>query len=141
MWAQSARSRCGEAGYRMGPAREAVIELLAGQGCALSAGELQGAGKGDTRPVGRASAFRILDQLEGLGLVRRLDLGDGVARFETVDPGGEHHHHLVCDRCGRVVPFEDEELERSIERVSSRVARFAVTTHDVTLRGACSSCR
>jgi Fur family ferric uptake transcriptional regulator len=124
----------------MGPAREAIIDLLAGQGCALSAGEVQEAMRGAPRPVGRASAFRILDQLEELGLVRRLDLGDGMARYETIDPSGDHHHHLVCDRCGRVVPFEDAELERSIRRVSSRMERFAVQTHDVTLRGACGAC-
>jgi Fur family ferric uptake transcriptional regulator len=46
----------------------------------------------------------------------------------------------VCERCGRLEAFEDEELERAIRRLSGRL-RFAVDEHDVTLRGACPRCR
>ena len=46
-----------------------------------------------------------------MGLVQRVDLGDGGSRYEPILPGGEHHHHAVCDTCGKVTPFEDERLE------------------------------
>jgi Fur family ferric uptake transcriptional regulator len=66
-------------------------------------------------------------------------MGTGTASYERVRPGGEHHHHLVCRRCGTVVPFEDKQLEQAIARVS-RSASFQISEHDVTLRGRCQRC-
>jgi Fur family ferric uptake transcriptional regulator len=138
-WATQAADRLSDAGYRRGGARAAVIGLLDDQGCALSAVEIEArlAGGGE-RKVARASVYRILEELEGLGLVTRLDLGGSLARFEPVRSGG-HHHHMICDDCGDVFPFEDPGLERSIERVSRNVA-FTVATHDVVLHGRCGDC-
>ena len=59
--------------------------------------------------------------------------------FEAAREEG-HHHHMVCDDCGRVIPFEDAELERSITRLARRVT-FAVAEHDVVLHGACADCQ
>ena len=84
--------------------------------------------------------YRALDGLDELGLVQRVDLGDGVARFEPADPTGEHHHHLVCADCGKVEPFEDPSLEAVLERVAGGHG-FALAAHDVVLRGACRDCR
>jgi Fur family ferric uptake transcriptional regulator len=91
------------------------------------------------RQVGRASVYRVLDELEELGLVTRLDLGTGTARYEVVDPGERHHHHLLCDDCGDLVPFSDPELERVIWRLSERLP-YPVSGHDVTLHGSCATC-
>jgi Fur family ferric uptake transcriptional regulator len=84
--------------------------------------------------------YRALEALDGLGLVQRVDLGDGIARFEPALPGGDHHHHLVCDDCGKVEPFEDPLLEAAIERVADERG-YAVAAHDVVLKGACEDCR
>jgi Fur family transcriptional regulator, ferric uptake regulator len=139
-WAEAAGDRLSEAGYRRGGARKAVIELLSRQECALSALEIEDLLRDSGRQVGRASIYRVLEELEELGLVARLDLGTGTARFEAVDPGGDrHHHHLLCDDCGDLVPFSDAELERVIGRVSQRLP-YAVSGHDVTLHGSCESC-
>jgi Fur family ferric uptake transcriptional regulator len=134
-WAEIAMRRLDEAGYRSGAARRAVIELLAGEPCALTALEI------DRRleSVGRASVYRTLDQLEGLHLVQRVETGGEAAGYERIDPGG-HHHHLVCEDCGRISPFADPSLERAIEAVS-RAAEFEVAAHDVTLRGRCPDCK
>jgi Fur family transcriptional regulator, ferric uptake regulator len=139
-WAEHALGRLQEAGYRSGGARRAVVDLLEGQACALSALEIEDRLRGDGRAVGRASVYRALEQLTDLRLVQRLDVGQGTARYEPVQPGGDHHHHMVCDRCGSVVPFEDVALEQSIERLSARV-EFDVAVHDVVLHGACGRCR
>lgn len=133
-WAERAKRRLNEAGFRAGAARRQVIELLSGESCALTALEI------DRRlpSVGRATVYRALEQLEQLELVHRVDVGgDGVA-FERNDPGG-HHHHLVCIECGRLIPFSDPALERAIEGVGER-AKFEVTAHDVLLRGRCPGC-
>ncbi len=89
--------------------------------------------------VGRASIYRVLDLLVEHGLVERVAVGDGHARFETVDPSGAHHHHLVCDRCGKLVAFDDPALERAIDRLSERLG-VTIEHHDVLLRGACENC-
>jgi Fur family ferric uptake transcriptional regulator len=139
-WAEQALSELAAAGYRRGGARESVIELLDGQSCALSAIEIEDALRREgTRRVARASVYRILEQLEELRLVSRVDVGHGLSRFEAAREEG-HHHHMVCDQCGDVTPFEDTALEQSIRRVTERVA-FDVVEHEVVLHGACANCR
>lgn len=126
--------RLDEVGYRSGAARREVVELLAGETCALTALEI------DRRldSVSRASVYRTLDQLDRLHLVQRVEIGGGAAGYERVDPD-HHHHHLVCEGCGRLAPFASEELEAAIARVS-REAEFDVAAHDVVLRGTCRTC-
>jgi Fur family ferric uptake transcriptional regulator len=140
-WAQHAGERLAEAGFRHGGARSAVIALLDRQTCALSALDIEQALRDQgTRGVARASVYRILDELEGLRLISRVEVGQGVARYEASRPGGHHHHHMVCDSCGDVFPFEDAELERAVTRLSRRVS-FDVAEHEVVLHGACADCR
>jgi len=126
--------RLEEAGYRSGAARREVVDLLAAEPCAVTALEI------DRRleSVGRASVYRTLDQLERLHLVHRVEIGGDAAGYERVDPE-QHHHHLVCEECGRLSPFADPSLERAIEAVS-RAAEFEVAAHDVVLRGRCHDC-
>jgi Fur family ferric uptake transcriptional regulator len=138
-WTAYALERLHDAGYRQGGARRAVVEHLGRQSCAVSAREVESALRGAGRAVGRASVYRALEQLAGLKLVTRLDVGDGMSRYEVADPSGDHHHHLVCDSCGAVTPFEDPELERTIERVALRMP-FAVAEHDIVLHGQCGAC-
>ncbi len=139
-WAEEAAGRLADAGYRRGGARRAVIELLAGQPCALSALEIEEGLRSSERRVARASVYRVLDELEQLKLVTRIEVGQGISRYEAVHAhGAHHHHHLVCDACGEVIPFEDEELERVIGRVARRVA-FDVAEHEIVLHGSCGDC-
>jgi len=127
------------AGLKRGGARDRVIELLASEPCALSAVEIEDALRASGRVTARATIYRALDLLAEHGLVERVEVGDGQTRFEQVRPGGEHHHHLVCERCGTLVAFDDPGLERAIDRLSDRLG-VRVQSHDVLLRGACGRC-
>jgi Fur family ferric uptake transcriptional regulator len=138
-WEEHALAMLGEAGYRRGGARTAVVEALAHHDCAVTALELEEELRRRTVSVGRASVYRALDRLEELRLVQRFEAARGIASYERVNPNGQHHHHAICRRCGRVEPFEDRELERAIERVSGRVP-FEIAEHDVVLRGTCEGC-
>ena len=141
-WYDRAKRALHDAGYRRGSARLTVLELLDSQPCALSAIEIEDALRNSergTRAVSRASVYRILDELEELGLVTRLDVGQATVRFEAMREGSGHHHHLVCDHCGTLTPFTDAELERTIQHVSARVP-LAVSEHEIVLHGACNNC-
>jgi Fur family ferric uptake transcriptional regulator len=139
-WTAYAYERLADEGYRRGGGRAAVIDLLDSQECALSAQEIEDALRAGDRRVGRATVYRVLDELDALGLLGKVEIGDGVTRYESVYPGGaEHHHHFVCVNCGKLIPFVDDDLERAIRRVS-RKEGFAVEAHDITLRGYCADC-
>ena len=142
-WSEHALERLSDAGFRRGGARQVVIELLDEQPCALSALDIEDELRSrEGRRVGRASIYRVLDELVTLDLLSRVEVGDGVARYEPQRPHheNEHHHHLVCDGCGRLEPFQDDALERAIRGLAARVA-FDVSDHDVTLHGCCENCR
>jgi Fur family ferric uptake transcriptional regulator len=138
-WAEHAVTTLRGAGHRWGSARLAVVDVLAAQDCCLSAREIVDALAARGLRVGVASVYRALELLHGLGLVQRLDVGDGTARYEPAQPTGDHHHHIVCDRCGRVTAFEDEILERAMAGLAERLAH-SIETHDVVLRGDCERC-
>jgi len=138
-WSEHALERLSGAGYRRGGARQAVIELLDQQPCALTVLDIEDRLRTGERPVGRASIYRAVDELVTLDLLTRVDVGDGVARYEP-QRSHAHHHHLVCDGCGRLEPFEDDALERAIRGLAARVS-FDVSDHDVTLHGCCDACR
>ena len=138
-WAESAQQAMGEAGHRAGGARLAVVELLARQSCCLSAQEIADELSGSGRKVGLASVYRALDLLHEMALVQRVDLGDGGSRYEPILPGGEHHHHAVCDSCGRVTAFEDPRLESDLERLAGRL-KHSINAHEVVIHGACRRC-
>ncbi len=139
-WVQFAEAELRAAGHRSSSPRTAVLELIGGQDCVLSAQEIADELRGSGRAVGIATVYRTLELLEELKLVQRLDVGGGSARYEPALPGGaHHHHHLVCDRCGRVTPFEDPGLERAIESLAGRL-EHRVGDHDVILKGSCPDC-
>jgi Fur family transcriptional regulator, ferric uptake regulator len=138
-WPDYVRAELATAGLKRGGARERIIEVLAEQSCALSAMEIEDALRAAGRPTARASIYRVLDLLVEYGLAERVVVGEGQARFEPVHPSGHHHHHLVCDQCGRLVAFDDPGLERAIDRLSDRLG-VRVESHEVLLRGACGAC-
>jgi Fur family ferric uptake transcriptional regulator len=139
-WSEHASAVLGSSGHRWGAARLSVVGVLSSHSCCLTARDIADELRASGQTTGIASVYRALDLLHELGLVQRLDVGDGTARYEPADPSGEHHHHLVCDRCGRVTAFEDERLELAIEALARRVDH-AIDAHDVVLRGACPTCR
>src|SRR6476659_2432799 len=96
--------------------RQAILEVLRKQPHPLSNKEIhQALGKAD---CDLATIYRTMHTLEKMGLVMRFDFGDGVARFElNCGDARDHHHHLICTECSRVVELEDcfpPALEQSI---------------------------
>lgn len=138
-WAAHAQKVLAESGHHSGQARRALLELLDSQRCALSAIEIEDELRKSRRPVARASIYRILDELERLRLVQRVQVGQDITRYEPARAGEGHHHHLVCESCGAVTPFTDQGLEDAIHRLSRRLP-MRVAEHEIVLRGACRAC-
>jgi Fur family ferric uptake transcriptional regulator len=138
-WALGASAVFGRGRHRGGRARRAVIDFLARQECCSSATEIFDGLRAEGVGVGLASVYRALDQLSKLRLVQRLDFGDA-ARYEPLLPSGDHHHHVICDDCGKVEPFSDSPLERALGRLESQLG-YELEGHDVVLRGSCADCR
>ncbi|HEV2923309.1 MAG TPA: Fur family transcriptional regulator [Solirubrobacteraceae bacterium] len=140
-WIGRAEAALAANGRKRGGARRALLELLGRERCALTALQIEDALRGESsRRVSRASVYRILDELDRLRLVQRVETGQAMVRYERVNDRGEHHHHLVCDGCGLVMPFSDPGLERAIRSLSGRVP-LAVSEHEIVLHGACPDCR
>ena len=84
--------------------------------------------------VGLVTMYRTLHLLSELGIVRRMDLGDG-PRYELAE---DHHHHLICESCGDISEFEECPL--SSELVSLVSSEFEVRSHSVEVYGRCAAC-
>lgn len=88
--------------------------------------------------VSRATVYRTLLVLEQAGFVEGLDTGDGGRRFEHVI-GHRHHDHMVCERCGAIFEFHDDELERRQEAAARRLG-FRIARHSLRIYGSCREC-
>ena|SRR4028119_2509557 len=116
-------------GYKATPQRTAVLRALA---------EEQHQNLEEIRArcpeVGLVTVYRTLDLLSELGIVRRLDLGDG-ARYELAE---DHHHHMICESCGYISEFDRCPLDPEMLTTEEG---FEVRSHSVEVYGRCASCR
>ena len=127
---ETAVGRIRGGGYKATPQRLAILEAI-GAEQHQSMEEIRARCPG----VGLVTVYRMLDLLSGLGLVRRLDLGDG-PRYELAE---DHHHHLICEDCGSVAEFEQCPLDPG--RLPHLASNFEVRAHSLEVYGTCADCR
>lgn len=89
--------------------------------------------------IGYATVYRTLKLLNEAGLADERHFGDGLARYEQAD-GSEHHDHMICTRCQKVIEFVDDEIERLQEAAAKRY-NFRINRHRLELYGVCAECR
>ena len=91
------------------------------------------AGSGDYSTI-----FRAVEYLERQGLVARVELGDGRARYEPIS---RHHDHVVCTDCGRVADTgQDCVVDQAATRVSGATG-YAISAHQLVFSGLCPDCQ
>lgn len=129
-----------EQGYRVTAPRQAIIEALIGFERAFSADDLFQHLRESDPSVGRATVFRTLDMLVGLELLDRLHAADGCHSYVLALDQNRHYHHLICNSCGTVVPFESCNIEDLYPAVASETD-FQISGHMLELFGLCGSCR
>jgi len=134
-------------GYRMTVPRQAIIEALSGTDKHLSAEEIYIKVHKTYPSVGLTTVYRTLEILSQMALVSKFDFGDGRARYELNEgKEKEHHHHLICTACKRVInytEFIDEELEflKRAEKGLSKKYNFDINDHTIQFYGLCEKCR
>jgi Fur family ferric uptake transcriptional regulator len=89
--------------------------------------------------VGKATIYRTLDLLAQSGMVHERDFGEGFRRYERA-PGHPHHEHLICLRCGKVVEFSNERLEKMKELIATEYG-FQHRHHRLEIYGVCRECQ
>jgi Fur family ferric uptake transcriptional regulator len=132
-------SALGRADLRLTHSRRAVAQAVADQAAHFTAEDVLAAAQLRRRGVGRATVFRTLELLTGLGLIERVDLPSGAHAYVACQPA-VHHHHVLCSRCGRSVDVADIGLSPVIRRVESETG-FQIDTHRLELFGICPDCR
>jgi Fe2+ or Zn2+ uptake regulation protein len=127
------------AGYRLTAPRRAVAELVAAREGHFTANDLLADAAEQDLDVGRATVFRALDLFTELEVLERIDLPSGDHAYVSCEPR-VHHHHIICEVCGRVTEVEDLGLGAALEQIERRTG-WQVESHRLELFGRCPSCR
>jgi Fe2+ or Zn2+ uptake regulation protein len=121
--------------------RRAIIGLLVSAGHPVSIGDIA-----DRLPgLPRSSAYRHLTDLQAAGIVRRVTANDEFTRFELAEDLTEHHHHLLCVSCGKVIDVTlpagfEQDVARAIGQLASAES-FQPHSHRLDVLGVCAACR
>ncbi len=119
--------------------RSLVIEYFIKEDRHFSVEELYDEVKKINPRVSFSTVYRALKLLSDLGLASECNFGDGIIRFEPVHKE-QHHDHLVCQKCGNIIEFKNEKIEK-IQRDVAKKYIFLVLSHRMELYGVCSDCR
>jgi Fur family ferric uptake transcriptional regulator len=119
--------------------REQVAEALFAAGGHLSVEDVEQLLRGRDLHVGKATIYRTLDLLADSGMIVERDFGEGFRRYERV-PGHPHHEHLICLRCGKVVEFQNDRLERMKSLIADEYG-FQHLHHRLEIYGVCRECQ
>lgn len=129
------RAYCARHALKSTRQRAILLDVVLGRSGHFSLDEVFAAASAEMPAIGYATAYRTLKLFLEAGLIAPIDLGDGVSRYEVVRQE-EHHDHIVCTSCGRVVEFVDPNIERLQVEVADRLG-FELVAHRMDLRGRC----
>jgi Fur family ferric uptake transcriptional regulator len=127
--------------------REVILGLLSRTSKHMSAKEIYASLYRMYPGIGLTTIYRTLDLLERIGLINRLSFGDGQNRYEfKAGEKKEHHHHLICTKCGKIIDysdFVDEELDlvKKTEETLAKKYNFLIQDHNIDFLGLCEKCR
>ena len=130
-------ARLKEHGLKSTGQRDDIARVFFGHGHHISAEELYAEVKRINPHVGYATIYRTLRLLKECELVSERHFDEGQARYEVVSE--RHHDHFICERCARIIEFENEGIERLQEAVA-RELKVALTRHKLELYGICADC-
>ena len=127
-----------ERGLKFTRQRDEVVRAFLEAGSHLSAEELYQRVRRQNPRIGYATVYRTLRLLEENGWASSYQFGDRTARFER-RAAGQHHDHLICRTCGKIVEFESARIEELQSRIADREG-FQIFDHKLELYGTCAQC-
>jgi Fe2+ or Zn2+ uptake regulation protein len=129
-----------ETGRRMTKTRLAVLVLLERTRQPLSAAEICDQLHEEKVSIDLVTVYRTLHVLKELGLIVQLDLHqEGQSRYE-MKAGRQHHHHIRCQDCGRIVDLLLCPLKKITKLIEQRT-QFIVDDHTLEFTGLCPKCQ
>jgi len=138
------RGRLSERHYKMTPQRKEILQIFVDseEGSHLSAEEVYELLRQKDFDFGLATVYRTLELLNELGILNKVEFGDGRTRYElsAANPQLHQHHHLICLNCKKIIEFEDDLLD-DLENLISKKSDFEIVNHEVKFFGYCSDCR
>ncbi|MDA8441156.1 MAG: Fur family transcriptional regulator [Peptococcaceae bacterium] len=127
--------------YKLTPQRETILRAFTEHGDShLSAEDVYHLVKSKSPEIGLATVYRTVDLFAELGILQKMDFGDGRSRYEFTKQEEHHHHHLICINCHKVQEFDDDLLE-TLEAMIARKNSFKIVDHDLKFYGICLSCQ
>jgi len=126
-------------GLKYTPQRTAVLEEIIKDKGHRESEEIYLALKKRGQHVSRATVYRTMDILVNNGFARKMNLGDGRARYES-KVNSPHHDHLVCMDCGLIVEFMDQKIEDLQDKIAIQY-NFQLKRHIHQLFGLCKKCQ
>ncbi|MFZ2256837.1 MAG: Fur family transcriptional regulator [Clostridiaceae bacterium] len=135
------KTRLRDGGLKLTPQRLTILDvIIRAEGSHLTIEELYEMVKVVKPETGVATVYRTILLFEELGIVKKLDLNDGIYRYELNHEEEVHgHHHLVCSACGKVEEVKDDLLD-SVEQVIEKEYKFRIKDHSLKFYGLCRDC-
>jgi Fur family transcriptional regulator, ferric uptake regulator len=130
-------SRLKDRGLKSTGQRDDIARVFFGIGRHISAEELYAEVKKVNPHVGYATIYRTLRLLRECDLLQERHFDEGQARYEAM--GERHHDHFICERCGKIIEFENDSIERLQEMVA-RELKAQLRRHKMELYGICADC-
>ena len=123
-----------DAGLKVTNPRNKILGVLqASPGTHLSADEIHNKLVDHNESIGLATVYRVLTQLELAGLIQKNQFSDNQSSYEIKK---QHHDHLICTKCGKIIEFMNNDLEALQEKISDEY-QFRLDSHVMTLFGVC----
>lgn len=128
-----------KAGLRHTAQRELILEIFLRTEEHLSSEDLYRLVSKEDSSVGHTTVYRTLKLLTEAGLAREVRFGDGKSYYEH-HYNHEHHDHMICTECGKVIEFFSPEIENLQETVAAEYG-FKLTHHSMRILGLCADCQ
>lgn len=126
-------------GLRSTEQRRVVTEMFFSSQGHLSIEDLLEQVRLEEPKIGYATVYRTLKLLKECGLAYERHFGDGVSRYEVAWED-EHHDHLICAECEKIIEFEEDNIEQLQRKVANKYG-FKLVRHKLELYGICPDCQ
>lgn len=126
-------------GQRITKVRGIVVEIFINSVEPITAQDILLAMETMGMKVNKTTVYRELDFLQKIAIIKAIDFGDGLKRYELLQEG--HHHHVICSKCRKV---QDVVLKVDLDEEENKIQKdtgFKIQSHSLEFFGLCPDCQ